>query len=207
MEETHRSITRFLKEKGGLIVDEQLSEEVEGGESGDEQESVLGDESAATSEELQPAATAITAGSQAVFAPFQVTRLLGSGGKEDTLWKMALEKLKSKGVEDALEMLLGASCSAQSLRDKTNCRLLMAKICLRAGRIDLAWPIAEELNKLVEELNLVRWESQTWVADVYGCLYECLTSESATDTDRNRAEELLIRICTTDVTMAMKYSA
>jgi type VI secretion system protein ImpA len=87
---------------------------------------------------------------------------------EDALWNNALTSLKNDGIKKALDILFSASCSVSSVRSKNRYRLLMAKLCLQADRHDLARPIAEELNTLVEELGLERWESPVWVADVLG---------------------------------------
>jgi type VI secretion system protein ImpA len=136
---------------------------------------------------------------------YRVNRLLGSAGMEEALWQEALSKLKTAGIKPALEQLLGASCSAQSQREKTNFRLLMAKLCLKAGRHDLARPMAESLNVLVEELHLAQWESPIWIADVLATFYQCLTAEGASDEDLARGKELLTRLCTLDVTKAIEY--
>ena len=136
---------------------------------------------------------------------YRVNRLLGSAGIEEAVWQDALSKLKTAGIKQALEQLLGASCSAQSVREKTNFRLLMAKLCLKAGRHDLARPMAESLNALVEELHLAQWESPIWIADVLATLYQCLTAEGASDEDLQRARELMTRLCTLDVTKAIEY--
>jgi len=163
-------------------------------------------------EELSAAKTPHEIPSQAVEGGFhisdgayRVNRLLGSAGNEVAVWQDALSKLKTSGIKQALEQLLGAACSAQSVRDKTNFRLLMAKLCLKAGRHDLARPMAESLNALVEELHLAQWESPIWIADVLATLYQCLTAEGASDEDLQRARELMTRLCTLDVTKAIEY--
>jgi type VI secretion system protein ImpA len=73
---------------------------------------------------------------------------------EDALWNNALTSLKKNGIKKALDILFSASCSVSSVRSKNRYRLLMAKLCIQADRHDLARPIAEELNTLVEELGL-----------------------------------------------------
>ncbi len=138
-------------------------------------------------------------------ATYRVNRLLGSAGIEEAVWQDTLAKLKSEGIKQALEQLLGASCSAQSVREKTNFRLLMAKLCLKGNRPDLARPIAEELNAMMEELQLSRWESPIWIAEVLDTLYQCLSVEGASDNDINRSREILIKLCTLDVTKAMGH--
>jgi len=134
-----------------------------------------------------------------------VNRILGSAGIEEAVWQDTLKKLANEGIKPALEQLLGASCSAQSIREKTNFRLLMARLCLKAGRADLARPIMEALTTLVTELQLDRWESPIWIADVLSTLYQCLTAEGTSDDDQFRAREILTRLCTLDVTKAMEY--
>jgi type VI secretion system protein ImpA len=136
---------------------------------------------------------------------YRVNRLLGSAGIEETVWQDALAKLKSGGIKQALEQLLGASCSAQSMREKSNFRLLMAMLCLKGNRPDLARPIIEELNTLMEELQLSRWESPIWIAEVLDTLYQCLSYEGAPDDDLHRSREILKKICTLDVTKAMGH--
>jgi len=136
---------------------------------------------------------------------YRVNRLLGSAGIEEAVWQDALEKLKSGGIKQALEQLLGASCSAQSMREKTNFRLLMAMLCIKGNRPDLAKPIAEELNTLMEDLQLSKWESPIWIAEVLDTLYQCLSYEGASDDDIYRSKEILKKICTLDVTKAMGH--
>jgi len=137
---------------------------------------------------------------------YRVNRLLGSAGREEAVWQEALSKLKTVGIKQALEQLLGASCSAQSPREKANFNLLIAKLCLNAGRHDLARPMAESLNALVEELHLAQWESPIWIADVLATLYQCLTVEDASEDDFARAQDLRTRLCTLDVTRAIEYN-
>lgn len=137
--------------------------------------------------------------------PFPADRILDSGSLEKAMWKDALAKLKASGIKKALGQLFSASCSAPSVREKNRYQLLMAKLCLKAERPDLARPIAEKLNTLIEELQLERWESPVWIADVLDTLYKCLTTGEPTDEDIGRARALLQRLCTTDVTKAMSY--
>ncbi len=134
-----------------------------------------------------------------------VNRLVDTAAVEADIWKQALQTLESGGIKKALEQLMGAAYSAPSVREKNRYRLLMAKLCLQADRSDLARPIAEELNALVEELTLSRWESPIWIAEVMDVLYRCLTAENASSDDQYKAQELFQKLCTTDVTKAIGY--
>ena len=124
---------------------------------------------------------------------------------EDKLWKEALGLLETSGIKKALELLMQESYTAPSVRGRSRLRLLMAKLCLRAERPDLARPIIEELHALIQELHLEKWESPLWVADVLDILYQCLTNGEPSDEDRGRAKTLFQQMCTTDVTRAMPY--
>jgi type VI secretion system protein ImpA len=124
---------------------------------------------------------------------------------EDALWNNALTSLKNDGIKKALDILFSASCSVSSVRSKNRYRLLMAKLCIQADRHDLARPIAEELNTLVEELGLERWESPVWVADVLGVLYRCLSQEEEDSDDYSRAEDIFKKMCTIDLTKALRH--
>ncbi len=129
-----------------------------------------------------------------------------SDSMEQALWKDALNTLETSGIKEALTKLLNASCSATSIRQKNRCRLMIVRLCLRAGRPELARPLIEELHALIEELNLEQWESPMWIAEVLDAYYQILTAEGASDEDYNKANyELYPRMCTKDITKAMKY--
>jgi type VI secretion system protein ImpA len=132
-----------------------------------------------------------------------------SGFDTETLevsrWNAALQTMETDGMKKALEQLLAAAHSAPSVRARNRYRLLMAKLCLEAGRVDLARPIIEELATLIQELQLERWESPRWIADVLEALYQCLTWGEPSDEDLSKAMDLFRKLCTTDVTKAMMY--
>ncbi len=138
-----------------------------------------------------------------------VPDVTGSGFDSETLevarWNAALQTMETDGMKKALGQLLAAAHSAPSVRARNRYRLLMAKLCLEAGRVDLARPIVEELAALIEELKLERWESPRWIADVLEALYQCLTWGEPSDEDLGKAMDLFRKLCTTDVTKAMMY--
>ena len=128
-----------------------------------------------------------------------------SSSNEIAIWRNALDLLNTSGFNSALNTLLAASASSPSVREKNRFRLLMAKLCLKAERPDLARPIVEELNALIEELNLERWESPKWVAEVLDALYKCLTAGEPSSENLGRSEQLFQKLCTLDVTKAILY--
>ena len=126
-------------------------------------------------------------------------------GSEIPVWGEALSVLEAGRFQDALGMLLFACNSSGSARDRNRLRLLMVKLCLKAGRRDLARPIVEELHGMIEDLHLERWESPLWIAEVLEAYYQCLQADETSDDDLGRSRELFRRICAFDVTKAIPY--
>jgi len=202
LEECHLLITRIVNEKRELEPDpEPLLSETEAGQA--DKNVTLPDTIA---EFKKDAAATGTITGQSIIGQYHVNRLLGSAGIEEAVWNDAVQKLNTTGIKSALEQLLGASCSAQSMREKTNYQLLTARICLKAGRPELARPVIEKLNTTIDELQLVKWESPIWIAEALGTLYQCLKAKGASDNDIKRAEELLLKLCTLDITKAIEFS-
>jgi type VI secretion system protein ImpA len=173
-------VMKIYKEKGGT-------------EAASAPETPEGETARESSEELQREAS------------FQVGGLIDSDAVEKTLWHEAVDIMRSSGIKSALGRVLTACYSAPSARSRTRYRLLMAKLCVEAGRQDLARPIIEELNALIEELHLERWESPLWIAEVLDVLYQCLTRGEHSDEDVQRGQALFQRLCTMDVTKAIGH--
>ena len=128
---------------------------------------------------------------------------VGCGGEEfheTAVWNEALKIMQGGSFRDALNLLLSTSSSQPSERGKNRYRFLVAKLCLKAGRPDLAKPIVEQLHTMINELHLENWESPYWVSEILESLYQCLMSPEYAEEDPARAQELFRRICTLDVT-------
>ncbi len=188
---------RLFKEKGW-----QLEENV----SPDAAPASESDNTSVQAEEGEPLAVNETPDNEQPVKPRSQTAS-SADTEEDAVWSHALSCLRSNNIDAALAHLFAASCSAVSLRQRHRYRLLMARLCLKANRVDLAKPVLEELNTLIQELNLERWEAPTWVGEVIEGLYLCLTNPDERYQDLDRAAELLKKLCTTDVTKAMKYKS
>jgi type VI secretion system protein ImpA len=133
-------------------------------------------------------------------------RYTDQGSLEDAIWQSAQDTLTAQGINPALTQLLGASGSAPSIRQKNRYRLMMAKLALMAERPDIARPIVEELYALISELNLEKWESPLWIAEVIEAYYQCLIAPGASEDDRTKAEnELFPKLCSLDITKALAY--
>ncbi len=159
-----------------------------------------------------PAAAAVPAQPGSVFsvpgAPVQLPSNVSndSDSIEQAFWNDALNTLQTSGMKKALATLLHASSSAPSIRQQSRYRLLLVRLCIKAGKPELARPIIEELYGLIEQLGLEQWESPMWIAEVLEVYYKILTAEGASDDDTNKAYyELFPRIVTNDITKAMEY--
>jgi type VI secretion system protein ImpA len=203
LEDCQRFIAKTLKQKKELDPDpepeQDAGEATDGGDAGP-QDPTDQETSAAGS-----AASSVSAAVATVHGQIVVGMISDIEPHENALWNHALTALKKDGIRKALDILFSASCSVSSVRSKNRYRLLMAKLCLQADRTDLARPIAEQLNTLVEELGLERWESPVWVADVLGALYRCLIQEEEGSDDYYRAEEIFKKMCTIDLTKALTH--
>ncbi len=122
---------------------------------------------------------------------------------EHAIWKKVARKAGNGHLKGALDRLMAAAALAPSIRQKNRFLLLVAKLCLRAGRPDLAQPIVEKLYELIETLKLEMWEHPAWIADVIETLYRCLEQNSETQTER--AITLFQKLCTLNITKAATY--
>jgi len=122
---------------------------------------------------------------------------------EKAIWKKVAHRAGNGHLKGALDQLMAAAALAPSVRQKNRFLLLVAKLCLRAGRPDLAQPIVEKLYELIETLKLEKWEHPAWIADVIETLYRCLEQESDAQTDR--ATQLFQKLCTLNITKAATY--
>ncbi|WP_319525618.1 type VI secretion system protein TssA [uncultured Desulfosarcina sp.] len=200
LEDCQRFIAKTLKQKKELDPDPE-PEEVSDNAAPQEPTGAEDTESQVAGGETPQVAPA----SVAVQGQIVVGMISDTEPHEAAVWNSALNALKKQGIKNALDILFSASCSVSSVRSKNRYRLLMAKLCLQADRPDLARPIAEELNTLLEELGLERWESPVWVGDVLGALYRCLMQEEEGSDDHYRAEEIFKKMCTIDLTRALQH--
>ncbi|MBT8340094.1 MAG: type VI secretion system protein TssA [Desulfatitalea sp.] len=122
---------------------------------------------------------------------------------ELALWRQVSRTLADGGLKEAMDALLAKAALSPSIREKNRYHLLLAKLCLNADRADLARPIAEEIYKLIESLQLEQWEHPCWIAEVVETLYRCLIVDGKTDSERARG--LFEKLCLLNVTKAAAY--
>lgn len=123
--------------------------------------------------------------------------------EERNLWRNVVGQAGNGHLKSALDKLMTAAALAPSERQKNRYLLLVAKLCIKAGRHDLAMPIVEQLYQLIETLNLEKWEHPVWIADVIEALYRCL--ENRDDGPSERATQLFQKLCTLNITKAATF--
>ncbi|MFZ1984012.1 MAG: type VI secretion system protein TssA [Desulfatitalea sp.] len=133
----------------------------------------------------------------------QVHAICDISAYEKGLWKQVSEKAEKGCLKDAMDQLLSAAALSPSIREKNRYLLLLAKLCLKAERADLAGPIVEELYKRIETLHLEKWEHPAWIAEVVETLFRCLSAANQAETER--AKTLFQKLCMLDVTKAAAY--
>ena len=201
LEDCDQLVNKILKEKREAEPDEPLAppqdEIVQNSSNSDtfEEENKESVQTTLTSEYTKPVDEGL----------YVVNTISETPAQENDLWQKALTSLKNSGFKIALEQLNIAVSTAPSARAKNRFQLLVAKLCLQAGRPELARPIVEKLYGLIEELNLERWESSQWIAEVLDALYKCLTAGEPASEDLTRADDLFQKLCILDVTKAMIY--
>jgi type VI secretion system protein ImpA len=198
LEECQQFVGKTLKQKRELEPDPEVEDEATEEEEAPEEAGDAGEDAGGLP--AKSSATTVT-GTPGTIVVGMISDI---EPHEAAMWDNAVKALRKDGVKKGLDVLFSASCSVSSVREKNRYRLMMAKLCLQAGRHDLAHPIAEELNTMVEELGLERWESPVWVGDVLGAYYRCLVQSE--DSEENyKADEIFKKMCTIDLTKALQH--
>ncbi len=191
LEECKRIIVKICTEQKGIKI---ASSEGEAGSSDAPEEP--GTESVPSISVSSGAMAAPTAG-------YHIPAVGDETALEEALWNDALKIMQNGNFKEALNRLLAVATSQPSERGRHRYQFLVAKLCLKAGRPELARPIMEKLYSLINDLQLERWESPFWIAEILESLHQCLLSEGHSSRDEDQAEELFNKICTMDVTKVL----
>jgi len=120
---------------------------------------------------------------------------------DSKIWDNAIELTTKIGFEEVISSLHSLCCRSISKREHNRYRLIIAKLCLKHNKPELALPILEDLETLINKYNLEKWESPLWISDIYSSLHQCLT---VLDDENEKLPELFRKICNIDMTKAMK---
>jgi type VI secretion system protein ImpA len=120
------------------------------------------------------------------------------------LWEEAVSLVRSDKVSDALTRLQSAADAAVSGRERFMGRLRVAELCLQAAKHLLAFPILDELARIVEQERLDEWEDRRLVLRVWSALYRCGRQLESTDPEvKGRTKSAYARLCRLDPAEAM----
>jgi type VI secretion system protein ImpA len=125
----------------------------------------------------------------------------GGGGPRFDVLQMARDRARQGDASGAIQMLMRESDRAASERDRFLRRLEAAHLMVDGGFESVALPILREIEKLIENHGLERWESGSTVAHPLGLLYRCVTKLGD-----GGAQELLLRVSRLDPVEAMKLT-
>jgi type VI secretion system protein ImpA len=115
-------------------------------------------------------------------------------------FELAMDKVRSGRVQEALEMLAQDIQLQSSGRGRFQRKLQLAQLCLATGHETLAHPILEQLAATIDLHRLEEWESADAVAHPLALLYRCLGQLNA---EAAVKQKLYAQICRLDPIQAL----
>jgi len=115
-------------------------------------------------------------------------------------YELAMEAVRERRGEEALEILFQAAEQERSGRGRFQRRLQLAEVCLASGNERIAQPVLEQLAAEIDSHGLESWESTTLVARVFALLYRCLDQSGGSDEAKQKAYD---RVCRLDARQAL----
>ena len=120
--------------------------------------------------------------------------------KPPDAFELAMEALRDRRGEEALEILLHAVEQERSGRGRFQRRLQLAEGCLTSGHERIAQPVLEQLAAEIDAHGLEGWESPALVARAFALLYRCLDQLGTDDELKQKAYD---RVCRLDARQAL----
>lgn len=112
--------------------------------------------------------------------------------------------LRSKKVQQGLQLLQERIASSKSGRSRFIRKLQLSELCLEANLENLAFPILDELARTIDDFRLEQWEDKELVARSWAALVDCCRRLSRSNPSvSERADEIFSRLCRLDVTRAL----
>ena len=200
LEECQTLVTKLLKEKRILEPDTDPQADTDKDQAKDTQAAPA---TTATATSQPPPQAQVMNGN---FIPLPkadttIIKYPDSDNLERAVWAEASGSLANDGLDSALDKLQATACSAHSSREKTRYRLLTAKLCLQAGKAELAYPLITEIYQLMDVQKLTEWESPGWIAEVIETYYK--TISTLYGPENKEAMKAFDRLCTIDMTRAL----
>jgi type VI secretion system protein ImpA len=128
--------------------------------------------------------------------------IVSAGLNGDQLWNEALTLTRGSRL-DGLRLLQAQVAAALCGRDRFLRQLQLGELCLEAGVHALAFPIFDDLARIIETRQLVEWEDKTLISRAWSGFIRCsrlLDGQAAANV--TRAQELLDRLTQLDPSQA-----
>ncbi|WZP00779.1 type VI secretion system protein TssA [Isosphaeraceae bacterium EP7] len=116
-------------------------------------------------------------------------------------WDLALPLAQAGRAGEGIQLLRRALNGSSTGRERFVRKLQMAELCLMAGHVRVALPLAEELARQVDDFRLEHWEDERLIARVWAALYRCLKALDPAPSER--AQQAFTRLCRLDIDAAM----
>jgi type VI secretion system protein VasJ len=117
-------------------------------------------------------------------------------------WEVALQevlpRLRKDGLKAAVQALKQGACAARSDRARFHWQLVQARLCIHAGKHELAKIQLEHLDIELQRTGLERWEPEL-ALQVAQLLYRCCDLMPHNHTARERKEDTHRRLCLFDL--------
>ena len=133
--------------------------------------------------------------------PMPVVEQTAAAAGEPDVYDVAMEKLRNKRADEAVELLSRQLRHETSGRGRFQRQFQLAQICLASGRDQVAANILNDLAREIEARNLGDWESPEMIAQVLAVFLKCIDRVNGTS---EMKERLYSTICKLDPTLAMK---
>jgi type VI secretion system protein ImpA len=118
-------------------------------------------------------------------------------------YELAMEKVRSGRVEEAIEMLAQDVALQQAGRDRFHSKVRFCQLCLATNRDQLALPILEDLVETIDLHRLDTWEAPDSIAHPLSLLYRCLDKAGA---EPALKQKIYARICRLDPMQALTFA-
>jgi type VI secretion system protein ImpA len=120
--------------------------------------------------------------------------------KPPDAYELAMQALRNRDREEALDLLLHAVEQERSGRGRFLRLLQLAEVCLSSGHERIAQPVLEQLAAEIDGHSLEGWESPALLARAFALLYRCLDQLGADDELKQKAYD---RVCRLDARQAL----
>jgi len=116
----------------------------------------------------------------------------------DDAWGACEQMARSGNVDGAIAAMATLAAREPTGRVRFMRRLMLADLCLQSSRTKLATRILEELNEIIADRSLDRWESVEMIGGVWTRLLRCYRDKAAGTRSREKEVDLFAKLSRLD---------